>query len=184
MKARVSDPRRLDVEAFARQSGHLDGEWPLASLERLATLLLLEPAVPARVVTWQVDGETARERAGSGAQLWLQLRAAASLPLVCQRCLGSVEVPVALDRRIRFARDEETAAVLDAELDDDVLALTRALDLRVLVEDELLLALPLVPRHERCPPDASAPAASDAQAAARSSPFAALAALKKPGDAG
>jgi uncharacterized protein len=32
-----------------------------------------------------------------------------------------------------------------------VLALEPALDLKELVEDELLLALPLVPRHEVCP---------------------------------
>ena len=36
-----------------------------------------------------------------------------------------------------------------------MLALSRALDLRELVEDELLLALPLVPRHEVCPEPAA-----------------------------
>jgi uncharacterized protein len=58
-----------------------------------------------------------------------------------------------------------------------VLALERALDLHELVEDELLLVLPMVPRHETCTPPAGAatpPApADDAQAAPH--PFAALA---------
>ena len=58
-----------------------------------------------------------------------------------------------------------------------MLALEPALDLQSLVEDELLLALPLVPRHEVCPeplplePEPAAPAAAH--------PFAALAALKR-----
>ena len=34
--ARPIDPRRLDVEAFAKEGGQLDGDWPLPSLERLA----------------------------------------------------------------------------------------------------------------------------------------------------
>ncbi len=49
------------------------------------------------------------------------------------------------------AGGEEAAAALDAESDDDVLALESSLDLHALVEDELLLALPLVPRHDECP---------------------------------
>ena len=47
---------------------------------------------------------------------------------------------------VAFVRGEDAAAELDAESDFDVLTLTRSLDLRELVEDELLLALPLVPR--------------------------------------
>mgnify|MGYP003353005379 CR=1 FL=1 len=75
--------------------------------------------------------------------------------------------------------DEQQAAELDAELEDDVLSLERSIDLRELVEDELLLALPLVPRHAECPeplplPDDEAPADVPEQPR----PFAALAALK------
>ena len=73
------------------------------------------------------------------------------------------------------------AARLDEEGDEDVLALTRALDLPALVEDELILALPLVPRHEVCPQDVPLEAVDEGFEAAgeRPNPFAALAALKK-----
>jgi uncharacterized protein len=62
-----------------------------------------------------------------------------------------VDTEVEVDRWLRFVGDEAEAAELDAHSDDDVLALARWMNLRDLVEDELLLALPLVPRHEECP---------------------------------
>lgn len=176
---RVFDPQRLDVEPFAREGGHLEGRWPLAELQRLSAA----PAGSPPDVVWQVEGAS-RARSVGDDELWLQLRAEATVSLPCQRCLAPVQLPLAIDRRFRFVRDEAAAEALDAELDDDVLALSRALDLRTLVEDELLLALPLVPRHERCPDGALAWAPDEAPAvAAADSPFAALAALKK-GDGG
>jgi uncharacterized protein len=174
MKARAFDPRRLEVELFAAQAGHLEGRWALASFERLPSL----PRDDA-FVEWQADGEQ-RVVAGAACEVWLRLRATATVALPCQRCLAPVEVPLDVDRRFRFARDEAAAEALDAELEDDVLALTHALDLQVLVEDELLLAVPLVPRHESCPDGGPPLQAGDAAAP---SPFAALAALKTRGGA-
>ena len=97
--------------------------------------------------------------------------------------LEPVVVPLRARRSFRFvAGGEDAAAQLDAELDDaldaDVLALPRVLDLHELVEDELLLALPLVPRHEVCPQPLRAPA--DAQPLDEPAhPFAALDALRR-----
>ena len=115
-------------------------------------------------------------------QLWLNLRASTRIALQCQRCLHPVDTTLEFDRRIRFVRGEEEAATLDADLEDDVLALTRALDLRELIEDELLLALPLVPRHELCPTPLSV-AEEDAPQSPddRPNPFAVLAGLKGKG---
>jgi uncharacterized protein len=98
--------------------------------------------------------------------------------LQCQRCLQPVDVPLEVDRAFRFVRGEDAAAALDAEADDDVLELTRGFDLRDLVEDELLLALPLVPRHRDC--TVPRPAPDDAPpTTAEAHPFAVLAALKR-----
>ena len=83
-----------------------------------------------------------------------------------------------VDRALRFVDGEAQAEALDADSEDDVLALVPALDLRALVEDELLLAWPIVPRHEHC----AAPAyrAGDDEAPS-ANPFSALASLKPPG---
>jgi uncharacterized protein len=184
MAAREFDPFRLDVEAFAKESASLDGRWPLAQLDRLAEAALAEPdsgveATVEREVVWQVRGEL-RTLRGGDSQIWLHLNASTELPLECQRCLKPVVTAVHAERSFLFVRGEDAAAQLDADSEDDVLALTRALDLRELIEDELLLALPLVPRHDVCPSPLPMPASDDAAAVEEPPhPFAGLAALKR-----
>lgn len=177
---RPHDPLRLDVASFAADAAALSGEWPGIALERLAESQSPPQDVPLDVVRWQVHGER-RAVTGGEAELWLALSADTRVWLSCQRCLQPFEVPLALARRIRFVRGEAQAEALDAELEDDVLALSRTLDLRELVEDELLLALPLVPRHGSCPQPLPMSAAGEEpvdEAAERPHPFAALKALK------
>jgi uncharacterized protein len=181
-KVRPTDPRKLDVAAFARDAGSLQGEWPAVQLSRLADSAAPEaPADGWPAVQWSVRGE-ARTPRGGEAQTWLYLEASGTALLTCQRCLQPVLAPLQLARWFRFARDEDEAASLDIDSEDDVLALPRALDLQELVEDELLLELPLVPRHDVCPQALPMPSNEDVEAAEqeeRPNPFAALAALKK-----
>lgn len=181
MRTRPTDPTRLDVEAFAKDGGSLDGDWPLASLGRLADSS--HPDVrpgPSDVVTWHAHGESRPVRGGPP-QVWLHIEASARISLVCQRCLGAVQVPLTAQRSFHFVSGEDAAAQLDADSEDDVLALTRALDLRELVEDELLLALPIVPRHEVCPEPLPLPEDDEVGEESTANPFAALAALKRGG---
>ena len=131
-------------------------------------------------VAWSARGERLPAAAGN-AELWLSLAAQAPVWLTCQRCLQPFEVPLAFERRLRFVHGEAEAEALDAESEDDVLALTRSLDLRELVEDELLLALPIVPRHPVCLqplPMAVGEQALEDDVPERAHPFAALQALK------
>lgn len=178
MKTRPFDPLRLPVEAFAEAAGELEGNWPVRELPRLAeaTHAQARPA-PGDAVAWRARGER-RALRGGAAQTWLHVEARCALSLVCQRCLGPVAAQVQAQRSFLFAADEAAAAALDAEVEDDVLAMTRSLDLRELVEDELLLALPLVPRHEVCPEPLPVPAAEEPGADDRPNPFAVLAAWK------
>ena len=150
MRSPRHDPLRLDVAAFAAEGGALEGDWPGPTLERLADLQVPPQDVGEADVHWRVQGER-RLKTGSVAELWLTLSVQAPVWLTCQRCLQPMAVDLGLDRRLRFVHGESQAEALDAESDDDVLALPRWLDLRELVEDELLLGLPLVPRHETCP---------------------------------
>jgi uncharacterized protein len=182
MTARDLDPLRLDVQSFAKQDGELQGQWPIADLTRLPEML--PDAAPgsgegaSMAVNWRAQG-ACRPVRGGPPQTWLHLQARASVALQCQRCLGAVIEDLNIDRHILFVADEAAAEKLDAELEDDVMVMTRALNLRDLVEDELLLALPLVPRHEQCPKPL--PLAADVTEPLKSGadkPFAALAALK------
>ena len=150
MRSPRHDPLRLDVAAFAADAGQLEGSWPGSSLARLADLQVPPQDIGRAPVAWQVRGERRPKPAGE-AELWLTLSAQTPVWLTCQRCLQPMALDLALQRRLRFVHGEAQAAALDADSDDDVLALSRWLDLRELVEDELLLGLPLVPRHDACP---------------------------------
>lgn len=178
MNAKPVDVLRLDVAQLAAEGAELAGQWPLAELTRLADMHMAGDG-PAAEVQWQVQGEL-RPVTGGVAEVWLHLQARAELDLCCQRCLGPVHETVTIAKPLRFVADEAQAAALDAELEDDVLALERTLDLRELVEDELLLALPLVPRHGECPQPLPMPA-DDVETDEKVSPFAALAQLKTRG---
>ncbi len=170
------DPQRLDVRAFADAGNHLDGELASANLLRLADSVLRTDAAPPPV-RWSARGEL-RPVTGGRPELWLQLQAATTVTQQCQRCLQPMAVPLAVDRWFRFAASEEEAERLDEESEDDVLVESRRFDLPALIEDELILALPLVPRHEACPQPLAVPAAEDATEAAPN-PFAALEALRR-----
>ncbi len=182
MKSKEFDPLRLDVAAFAAAGASLSGHWAVKSLPRLAGSASADaaPAADDRV-EWSVDGEQ-RRRAGRPTEVWLRLRARVQLGLQCQRCLAPLIETVECDRWLRFVAGARQAESLDAESEDDVLELARQLDLRELVEDELLLALPIVPRHGLCLQPLELPAESPEVAEpVAPHPFAVLQALKAPG---
>jgi uncharacterized protein len=176
MKARDFDPSKLDVEALAKAGASLDGTWPLAELERLATSAAAGTAVGT--VRWRARGEHRAVR-GGGPQVWLHLSADTQVMLECQRCLKPVSVEVHAERSFLFVQGENAAAELDADSEDDVLALTRTLDLQALGEDELLLELPLVPRHEVCPEPLPVVDGEPLDEEEKPNPFAVLASLKR-----
>ena len=180
MKSRAFVPEKLDVAALAHDAAELAGEWPAASLERLADAAAPEaPATGWPALKWALRGEM-RQPKGGKAQTWLHLTASGQVALTCQRCLKPVHEDIDIDRWIRFVDTEAEAAALDVDSDDDVLALPRHLDARELIEDELLLALPLVPRHEVCPDPLPVPADEDLpEEYELPNPFAKLAALKR-----
>ena len=179
MKPRPHDPRRLDVAAFAAAGASLEGVWPLAAYTRLVDEHPAEAATPAGEVRWRAHGVERARFGAEASQVWLEIEAQAEVLRRCQRCLQPVALALRVQRRVRFVDGEAQAAELDADSEDDVLALDRARDLHALLEDELLLALPMVPRHAHC----AAPAAAAAGEAAPvgvaqsddESPFAALA---------
>jgi uncharacterized protein len=169
------DALRLDVVSFAAAQGELDCAWPLAELARLQESVLEVPAAQPDVV-FQARGFEVPLQVGPP-EIWMVLRARARVVMQCQRCLGEVEVPLSIDKRLRFVETEAQAAALDAELEEDVLEQQPELNLQLLAEDELLLELPIVPRHESCPQPLSW--ASDSTAVLEPpNPFAALALLK------
>ena len=171
-------PTHLDVKAFAHAARTLAGQAPLSEFQRL--IQETQGLGAGNALNWLARGELQIDEAGAE-QVWLHLTIDTCLPLTCQRCLGPVDIVVAIQQSFRFCDSEEAAAAQDAEAEEDVLVLSPAFDLRELIEDEVLMALPLVPRHETCPVDvklAVVDPAFDAALVEKSQPFAVLAKLK------
>jgi uncharacterized protein len=198
MTSPALDPLRLNVAHFAADAQHAEGDWPVAELVRLADsecpvdagsplkakVGVDTPKLPNRAesdlsrrVRWRAVGSL--KRVGGEDQIWLHLLAEADVILQCQRCLLPLDEAVHVDRHFRFVADEDAAAALDDEIEDEVLVLAKSLNLRDLVEDEMLLALPLVPRHDVCP-EAVPLQFGDVEAVEeKANPFASLAILRK-----
>jgi uncharacterized protein len=169
--------RRLDVQAFAEDGEQLTGQGPLREFPRLSAEGQAHGG--DRPVAWSARGELHNPQHVQP-QVWLYLTASTVLPLTCQRCLEPVDVPLAVDRSFRFVADEQTAAAQDDEAEEDLLAISRSFDLLELLEDELLMEVPVVPRHDVCPTPVRLSAADPhfEEAAPAENPFAALKVLK------
>ena len=107
----------------------------------------------------------------------------AELQLRCQRCVRLFALPVRIELSLALVEGLDEAADLP-EAYDPLLIEGRLLRSGELLEDELILAVPPIPRHvgDSCeaPRDASEQGPSnDADADTRPSPFAELAALKR-----
>jgi len=173
-------PLRTDVFALARDRREIAGELPLAALPRLAASLLSTDGVLRYRIRGEID---ARGRPCAAMHL------AARLPMECQRCGGRVDVDLDRDARFRFIADEAQLGTAPDEDDDvDVIVGSQRMDLAPWIEDEAILSLPLVPRHEAgdplCRPAVPLGAAAGETGAAdtgRPNPFAALAGLKPGG---
>jgi len=173
-------PERLDIEAFAKQGVSLEGHWSAAELERWQASNLGDASqLP---IHWTLRGEVLKP-AGAAPQVWLHVHSDTEARLSCQRCLQPAGFALQIERSFRFVRDEATALAEDPDSEEDLLVLSRSFDARELIEDELLLALPIVPMHERCDPPLPLSVADTVEEveseSARPNPFAVLAKLRK-----
>jgi uncharacterized protein len=171
-------PLPLDPRAFAQSAGQRSGNDSLTRYKRIAQDCVHHGQ--GATVAWSARGEMRSDPLGHE-EIWLHLHADTSAPMICQRCLEAVDIALHVDRSFRFVADEETAAAQDDDVPEDLLVLSGEFDLQQLIEDELVLELPLIPRHEVCPTQPPA-SASDSDfgiaVAGRPNPFAVLAQLK------
>jgi len=95
--------------------------------------------------------------------------------LICRRCLEGVPFDLEIDERIVMVKDEAALPELEDEAAGiDVIVQPERLDVAALVEDEILLALPLAPSHA----EGVCGTGKEAAQQKRENPFAALAKLK------
>ena len=149
----------IDGLEFARTGSKLHGAWPVAGFSRLRDALRSDEG------TLHYELRGVPQEQGYPA---LRLKVGGALHLVCQRCLGALEFPLHIDVSLGLAKTqaEIDAEPVEAEGPERIVA-SPEMSVRDLVEDEVLLAMPLAPRHESC-------AERQAAADAKISPFAGL----------
>ena len=160
---------KIDLFEFARLGGEASGQLALADMQRIDT--------PDRggAMVWKAavgpDGRRGLPR--------LDLDIDGKIELVCQRCLQPMTQELAIRSHFLIAQNEEVAATLDDDDAYDAIVGAADFDLDALIEDEVILALPIAPKHKFCPDQNAMLSYQDE----KPSPFAALAALK-PGPRG
>jgi len=161
-------PRHADLRKLAAAGGAISGSIPLAALERVRDELATDAGDVEIDLRFGIDEEGYRVVEGT---------VSATLELVCQRCLESVSVPVSSELHLAMVWSEDEIPSLPSRFEGLVVG-TDPVDLFEVVEEELLLALPLVPRHEAA--QCGAPRGSGSHDALEpvARPFEALARLK------
>ncbi len=162
-------PETLYPWRWAAENGSLNGVLALASLPRLSAALERADGAVAVALKAGIDGQGIRFIKGV-------LRA--EVTLTCQRCLGSLSWPLEVAVCLGLARDEAQIDQLPEAYEPLLIAEDSKLAVADLVEDELLLALPQIPRHDDLRECAAlGEVRSDPPALQPRQPFAALASL-------
>lgn len=164
-------PDVVDAARLAAEGTCLVREFRLARFERLADSIVNRDGIV------RVDARFSEVQRRPAVDLEVE----AVLTVRCQRCLGPLQVPVASHVGLVIDASPERQ---EASPGGDYEAVTldaAAVDLAALVEDELLLSVPLVPLHEHCDvaPPAGVATVEPAQREGTQRPFAGLKDLLK-----
>jgi len=168
-------PRLVDHYKMANQAQELVGSLPLSEFARLcATVSGDEEEVHLRLAFSKSDHNRTHV---SG-------EASTAVTLVCQNCMSEFEFELYGLIDAEIVADEAELASLEDE-QDGLVSTERVVALTQLVEDELMLAVPMIPRHKEadCPGNAFQPETKSEPAGSENThrPFAGLAEAMKTG---
>ena len=169
-------PKQLDLRGLAARGVHIEGTVSPEDLPRLADSGIAIADSGSAAFDFRRDEE---------ARYVLAVCVKAKLVMKCQRCLSDMEVPVKSASLLACVWTDEEAATLPATYEP--LLVDDTADLSDIVEEEILLAIPVSPIHDKECESAEQRAAlqTDKEEAAavdetgeRDSPFAVLERLK------
>ncbi len=162
-------PEHVEPLRLAELGRSFQGRIPVSRLRRLGqSLSSLEGEVDV-ALEFSSDAQGRRRIAG---------RIRATLEVVCQRCLEPMVLELCPEPHLGLVESEAEAEALGDDLEPLVVS-EGPMSLADIVEDELILSLPLVPMHalEACPGASFSAKGAEGQRT-RESPFAVLAQIK------
>ena len=164
----MSEQAVVDNLEFARHGTVLQGELAIAELDRLQDLLFSNQGS----LNYTLSGKI-----GAKGDSLLECAIDGKLVLQCQRCLEAMEYPLHVDSTLKVVKGlTQFDDVGDEDEKVDSIPASAAMNVSALLEEEILLNLPISPLHPpgACQEQSGAKSVKDE----RTNPFGALAALK------
>ena len=133
------DPVFIEPLFLAERGGRLDGQLPLNAMERLGEIICEDSGTIEYHLQLGRDDMDVPYIKGSYK---------VTLKLICQRCLNPFDLYLSGELNIGMAVSEEELELLPGYY-EPMLLTTEQVSLSALIEDELLLGIPMVPVHDR-----------------------------------
>ncbi len=157
-------PIRFNPDLLARDAAMYTASIPLVQFTRLSRMVLQpEGNMEAELRFYRRKNHIA-----------VSGKLSADITLVCQRCLCTMRKNISTQYELVFVTSELVAAQLPKELDPVILAEDGHMHVVDLFEDELLLQLPTIPKHEdmlQCAKFESAVQEANSEASRKPGPF-------------
>ena len=132
-------PKEIDPFRYAQSGLKLAGELQVSKMPRLSGALHHDDGVVSVEMHFDVD-ETGTP--------YLRAKFTASLTLICERCMEAMLLPVTAECLLAIVQNEHKIEGLAEQYEPWLIDSNEPVKISSLVEDELILALPLVPRHD------------------------------------
>lgn len=133
-------PRRVDPRKFAHQGVELEGQIPGADMPRLTEAVSRIEAPVYAKLHFAIDEGGYRTVSGP---------LHAKVSLVCQRCMGETQLEIDSQLAVGVVTSDERSKQLPRSLEPWLIDSEESeADLYAVVEDELLLDLPMVVYHD------------------------------------
>ncbi|MCG6976446.1 MAG: YceD family protein [Acidiferrobacterales bacterium] len=168
-------PTSIDPVWLADQQTHLSGTIPLKRMTRLLA--------DCRSGDGEVRIDLQFRSDPNGERRSVQGKIEASIETTCERCLESMTLPLLAEIDMLIVTAEQASVMDDHE---DVLVVKGPVSLGELAENELILAMPMIPMHpeDKCPAsallrDQGIDEKDRQDGGEKQSPFAKLAELKR-----
>lgn len=130
-------PEHFDFIQKAKIGCEINGLWPIGQLDRLADLLLDETGELQAEVSFGQEGPLR----------YVIGKVTAELGLTCQRCMQPMKYPLHIEFKLGLITNEQQAEKLPADF-EPLLVDDENMSLPAVLEDEILLAMPLVAMHD------------------------------------
>lgn len=132
-------PKEIDPLRMAQNGLKLEGTLPISTMNRIAGSLSDNEGEVSVTMNFDVD-ETSLP--------FMYGKFSAKLSLICERCMTPMSVDVDVECFLAILKSERKVEELAEMYDPWIIENSDPVLLSSVVEDELILGLPLVPRHE------------------------------------